>query len=145
MKTYRKNAIWAGIFYIIATAAPMLTVAFIDFLGGAVSGETIPDYQEFHFFTLKTRQEAVKELFKNLDDYAPLISEGFLKRIRAGDKKYALKVLQAIQVPLAKRIGESPKINRLFVKDERVLTTGEVYTQLVVKNKLHPSAFEAFL
>ena len=40
----RKNAIWAGIFYIIATAAPIVTVSFIGFLGGSVSGEPIPDY-----------------------------------------------------------------------------------------------------
>jgi hypothetical protein len=44
MNLYRKNAIWAGIFYIIATAAPILTVSFIGFLGGGVSGEPIPDY-----------------------------------------------------------------------------------------------------
>jgi hypothetical protein len=44
MNTYRKNAVWAGVFYIIATAAPIVTVAFIGFLGGSVSGEPIPDY-----------------------------------------------------------------------------------------------------
>ena len=45
MDTYRKNAIWAGIFYILATAVPILTVAFIGFLGGGLTGgEPIPDY-----------------------------------------------------------------------------------------------------
>ena len=44
MNTNRKNTIWAGIFYIFATAAPILTVVFIGFLGGGVSGEPIPDY-----------------------------------------------------------------------------------------------------
>jgi hypothetical protein len=47
MDTYRKNAIWAGILYIIATAAPILTVAFTGFLGGGVSGEPIPDYLSY--------------------------------------------------------------------------------------------------
>lgn len=40
----RKNEIWAGVFYIIATAAPILTVSFIGFLGGGVAGEPVPDY-----------------------------------------------------------------------------------------------------
>ena len=44
MNTNRKNAIWAGIFYIIATVAPILTFPFIGFLGGGVAGEPIPDY-----------------------------------------------------------------------------------------------------
>jgi len=40
----RKNARWAGVFYIIATAAPISTFFFIGFLGGGVAGEPIPDY-----------------------------------------------------------------------------------------------------
>jgi len=40
----RTNARWAGVFYIIATVAPILTIAFIGFLGGGVAGEPIPDY-----------------------------------------------------------------------------------------------------
>lgn len=44
MNKVRKSAIWVGIFYIIATAAPILTVGLIGFLGGGVSGEPIPDY-----------------------------------------------------------------------------------------------------
>ena len=42
--TKRKNARWASVFYIIATAAPILTFPFIGFLGGGVAGEPIPDY-----------------------------------------------------------------------------------------------------
>ena len=37
--TNRKNAIMAGVFYIIATVAPILTVFFVGFLGGQVSGK----------------------------------------------------------------------------------------------------------
>jgi hypothetical protein len=44
MNTNRKNARWAGVFYIIATVAPILTISFIGFLGGGVAGEPIPDY-----------------------------------------------------------------------------------------------------
>ncbi len=44
MNTSRKNARWAGVFYIIATVAPILTIAFIGFLGGGVAGEPIPEY-----------------------------------------------------------------------------------------------------
>lgn len=44
MYTRSKNTTWAGIFFIIATAAPILTVSFIGFLGGGVAGELIPDY-----------------------------------------------------------------------------------------------------
>jgi len=44
MNTGRSNARWAGVFYIIATVAPILTIAFIGFLGGGVAGEPIPDY-----------------------------------------------------------------------------------------------------
>jgi hypothetical protein len=44
MNTNRKNARWAGVFYIIATVAPLLTIFFIGFLGGGVAGEPIPDY-----------------------------------------------------------------------------------------------------
>jgi hypothetical protein len=41
----RKNAIWAGVFYILATVAPILTLFFIGFLGGGVPGEPpVPDY-----------------------------------------------------------------------------------------------------
>jgi hypothetical protein len=42
--TYRKNARWAGGFYIIATAAPILTFPFIGFLGGGSAGEPIPGF-----------------------------------------------------------------------------------------------------
>jgi hypothetical protein len=43
--TNRKNARWAGVFYIIATVAPISTIIFVGFLGGAVAGgEPIPDY-----------------------------------------------------------------------------------------------------
>ncbi len=45
MNTDRTNAKWAGVFYIIATVAPILTIFFVGFLGGAVVGrEPIPDY-----------------------------------------------------------------------------------------------------
>ena len=44
MNTNRKNAIWAGVFYIIATVAPISTIFFIGFLGGGIQGEPIPDY-----------------------------------------------------------------------------------------------------
>jgi len=44
MTTNRKNAKWAGVFYIIATVAPILTSIFIGFLGGMVAGEPIPDF-----------------------------------------------------------------------------------------------------
>ena len=44
MNTDRMNARWAGVFYIIATVAPILTISFIGFLGGGVAGEPIPDY-----------------------------------------------------------------------------------------------------
>jgi len=44
MNTDRKNARWAGVFYIIATVAPISTFPFIGFLGGGVAGEPIPDY-----------------------------------------------------------------------------------------------------
>ena len=42
--TNRKNARWAGVFYIIATVAPISTIFFVGFLGGGVAGEPIPDY-----------------------------------------------------------------------------------------------------
>jgi hypothetical protein len=42
--TNRKNARWAGVFYIIATVAPISTIFFVGFLGGEVAGEPIPDY-----------------------------------------------------------------------------------------------------
>jgi hypothetical protein len=44
MNTNRKNSRWGGVFYIIATAAPLLTYPFIGFLGGGSAGEPIPDY-----------------------------------------------------------------------------------------------------
>jgi hypothetical protein len=44
MNINRKNARWAGVFYIIATVAPILTIFFVGFLGGGVAGEPIPDY-----------------------------------------------------------------------------------------------------
>ena len=44
MNTDRMNARWAGVFYIIATVAPILTISFIGFLGGGAAGEPIPDY-----------------------------------------------------------------------------------------------------
>ena len=40
----RRHARWAGVFYIIATVAPILAYSFIRFLGGGVAGEPIPDY-----------------------------------------------------------------------------------------------------
>ena len=44
-RTDRKNAIWAGVFYIIATLAPISTYFFVGFLGGQIAGgEPIPDY-----------------------------------------------------------------------------------------------------
>jgi hypothetical protein len=42
--TNRTNARWAGIFYIAASAAPILTIFFIGFLGGGVAGEPVPDF-----------------------------------------------------------------------------------------------------
>jgi hypothetical protein len=43
--TNRKNARWAGVFYIIATVAPISTVFFVGFLGGQIAGGgPIPDY-----------------------------------------------------------------------------------------------------
>lgn len=42
--TNRKNARWAGVFYIVATVAPLLTYFFIRFLEGGVGGEPLPDY-----------------------------------------------------------------------------------------------------
>jgi len=44
MNTNIKGARWAGVFYIIATVAPILTYSFIGFLGGMVAGEPNPDY-----------------------------------------------------------------------------------------------------
>ena len=44
MNIKRKSTIWAGVFYIIATVAPILTSIFIGFLGGMVSGDPAPDY-----------------------------------------------------------------------------------------------------
>ena len=44
MNSNRKNARWAGVFYIIATVAPIATIFFVGFLGGEVAGEPIPDY-----------------------------------------------------------------------------------------------------
>ena len=42
--TNRINARWAGVFYIIATVAPILAYFFIRFLEGGVTGESILDY-----------------------------------------------------------------------------------------------------
>ena len=44
MNTNRRRERWAGVFYIIATAAPILTFPFVGFLGGGVAGGAIPDY-----------------------------------------------------------------------------------------------------
>jgi hypothetical protein len=45
MDTHRRNAVWAGIFYIAATVAPISTVFFVGFLGGEIAGGgPIPDY-----------------------------------------------------------------------------------------------------
>jgi len=44
MNSNRRNARWAGVFYIIATVAPIATIYFVGFLGGGVAGEPIPDY-----------------------------------------------------------------------------------------------------
>ena len=44
MNSIKKNTKWAGIFYILATVAPILTIFFVGFLGGAIAGEPIPDY-----------------------------------------------------------------------------------------------------
>ena len=44
MNTKRNNEKWAGVFYIIATVAPILTVSFIGFLGGIGAGEPTPDF-----------------------------------------------------------------------------------------------------
>jgi hypothetical protein len=43
-ETSRINARWAGVFYVLATAAPILTFPFIGFLGGGSAGEPTPDY-----------------------------------------------------------------------------------------------------
>jgi hypothetical protein len=44
MNPNRKNEIMAGIFYIVATVAPISTIFFVGFLGGGVAGEPAPDY-----------------------------------------------------------------------------------------------------
>ena len=45
MNTHRKTARWAGIFYIIATVAPISTIFFTGFLGGGINArEPIPNY-----------------------------------------------------------------------------------------------------
>jgi hypothetical protein len=44
MNTNRKTAIAAGVLFIIATAAPIMTAPFLGFLGGGIIGEPIPDY-----------------------------------------------------------------------------------------------------
>lgn len=45
MNTKRKYEIWAGIFYIMATAAPIATLPFTGFLGGVIAAsEPSPDY-----------------------------------------------------------------------------------------------------
>jgi hypothetical protein len=42
--TNRRNARWAGVFYILATAAPILAYLFIRFLETGASGDPPPDY-----------------------------------------------------------------------------------------------------
>jgi len=42
--TYRTNAIMAGVFYILASAAPISTIFFVGFLGGGITEITDPDY-----------------------------------------------------------------------------------------------------
>jgi len=44
MNSNRKNARWAGVFYIFATVAPIATIYFVGFLGGGVTGEPISNY-----------------------------------------------------------------------------------------------------
>jgi hypothetical protein len=44
INTNRKNARWAGAFYIIATVAPILAFSFVRFLGGGAAGGPAPDY-----------------------------------------------------------------------------------------------------
>ena len=43
MNTSRKNEMWAGVFYIIATVAPIFAYYFIRFLGGGIPAEPDPD------------------------------------------------------------------------------------------------------
>lgn len=40
----RRNARWAGVFYVLATAAPISALPFIGFLGGGLADEPDPDY-----------------------------------------------------------------------------------------------------
>jgi hypothetical protein len=47
MSPDRKYARWAGIFFIIATAAPISTIFFVDFLGGGIAGQPVPGYLGF--------------------------------------------------------------------------------------------------
>ena len=44
MNTSRKNEMWAGVFYIIATVAPIFAYYFIRFLGGGIPAEPVPDF-----------------------------------------------------------------------------------------------------
>jgi len=44
MDSSRRNERWAGVFYIIATAAPIIAYYFIRILGTGVAGEPVPDY-----------------------------------------------------------------------------------------------------
>ena len=45
-QSIRTNARWAGIFFILVSAAPISTAFFIGFLGGGITGEPAPDYME---------------------------------------------------------------------------------------------------
>jgi hypothetical protein len=44
VNTSRRYLRWAGVFYILATLAPILTFPFLGFLGGGVAGEPSADY-----------------------------------------------------------------------------------------------------
>lgn len=44
MNSSRRTAVLAGVLYIVATAAPILTAPFLGFLGGGIIGEPAPDY-----------------------------------------------------------------------------------------------------
>ncbi|MFC1961262.1 DUF4386 domain-containing protein [Chloroflexota bacterium] len=53
--TYRSNTIMAGIFYIVATVAPISTIFFVGFLGGQIAiEEPIQDYLT-HVFANETQ------------------------------------------------------------------------------------------
>ena len=44
MNSDRRAAVVVGVLFIVATAAPIVTVPFVGFLGGGIIGEPIPDY-----------------------------------------------------------------------------------------------------